>query len=248
MMKEINNTVPLSRDEEESLFIQYHNTNNELLKSKIKSKIILSNSRFALQVANEYAKNTGLDICDLYSECKYALLYTFDKFDHTKGIKFISLAVWQMRSKLGNYIEKTDFIHIPTVKRNKLIKKMKDTESKELSTSDYHLWQIFTGYKPLDTPINENEETVTLMDVLEDKREIQYDEESNIKNIMNILDDNLTVEEKDVIVNVFGLNTTQCCFREYGEPIGKHSEWVKQVRKRALKKLSLVSELHELKS
>jgi len=167
-------------------------------------------------------------------------------------IKFISFAVWWMRSKLGNYIERTDFIRIPSVKRNAMLKKLKEQETSAFNSDEYQLWQIFTGYTSIDKQIGDADDNSTLMDVLEDTNNLTKDKEIEAKEcrqtIMNILDDTLDQDEYKIITGLFGLETDRMTFEDLSVPNGKSKQWVKTVRNRALKKLNLCQGIKELKT
>lgn len=244
LLNEVKNSKVISREEEQTLFIEYYENNlSETRKNIIKCKIITSNLKFALNVAKSYANNTNHDICDLYSEAKYGLLYAFDKYQYKLGMKFITFAVYQMRSFIGTYIENTDFIKIPTLKRNNLIKKLQEYETDELSANEYRLWQIYTGYTSLNNVIPDSD--VTMMDTMIDETSIPsdtiYEDTEYISNVMETLRETLDSESYSVLTSIFGIDKECIDYKTIGADLGKSEAWVKNIKKRSLKKLKLCS-------
>ena len=96
-MNEVNKIPLLTAEEENALAIKAKNGDK-----KAAEKIVKSNLRFVVKVANEYLnpKNTVFDITDLISEGNIGLLSAIDHFDPSKGIKFISYAVWWIRQSI----------------------------------------------------------------------------------------------------------------------------------------------------
>lgn len=91
-------TIP--REEEEELFQRYRENDIDA-----RNKIIESNLKFVFNIAKKY-KGKGLEMCDLISEGNIGLLKALDKFDETRGIKFITYAVWWIRQSIQEAIQK----------------------------------------------------------------------------------------------------------------------------------------------
>ena len=92
---------PISRKEEKRLIIEAKNDNLEA-----KNKILTSNLRFVFDVARKY-RGSGVPMADLISEGNIGLTKAIGKFDETKGVKFISYAVWWIRQSILDCIKKT---------------------------------------------------------------------------------------------------------------------------------------------
>ena len=92
---------PISRKEEKRLITEAKNDNLEA-----KNRILTSNLRFVFDVARKY-RGSGVPMADLISEGNIGLTKAIGKFDETKGVKFISYAVWWIRQSILDCIKKT---------------------------------------------------------------------------------------------------------------------------------------------
>ncbi|MBQ3669942.1 MAG: sigma-70 family RNA polymerase sigma factor [Treponema sp.] len=119
-MNEINKIPLLTAEEENALAVQAKNGDRNAAE-----KIVEANLRFVVKIANEYVnpKNTMFDITDLISEGNIGLLSAIDHFDPSKGIKFISYAVWWIRQSILKAIgEHGRSIRLPQNKAYELTK------------------------------------------------------------------------------------------------------------------------------
>ena len=91
-------TLPLSKAEEISLFNEYKLTGSE----KIKTRIIKSNLRFIITIAKQFVYEKA-EVVDLFNEGVIGLIKAFDKFDVTKGFRFLTFATWNIRQAMGGY-------------------------------------------------------------------------------------------------------------------------------------------------
>lgn len=139
--KDINNFNVLTPEEEFNLFIEYKKTGN----TKIKDKICLHNLKFVISVAKKYYNAIQhykcMELDDLIMEGNIGLIQSIDRFDPTRGFKFISFAVWYIRQSIILSIEnKLRFIRIPISQMTKLnaINKLEQELEQEFS---YHICQ-----------------------------------------------------------------------------------------------------------
>ena len=119
-MNKINKIPLLTAEEENALAVQAKNGDRNAAE-----KIVEANLRFVVKIANEYVnpKNTMFDITDLISEGNIGLLSAIDHFDPSKGIKFISYAVWWIRQSILKAIgEHGRSIRLPQNKAYELTK------------------------------------------------------------------------------------------------------------------------------
>jgi RNA polymerase primary sigma factor len=250
MIKEVSQTRVLSREDEQILFSQYNSTNSQVIKEQIRNTLVRSNLRFVLKIAMHYNRKLGVDINDIMSEGKLGLIIAVDKFKPSKGVKFISYAVWQIRCKVSKYLEENDLIRLPPNQKMRL-NKLRQTKPEYLTEDERIFVQMMSGAKSLDTPIHD-ESDLLLQDIIPDESiiapDIQVERNRMSKDLIKILDTVLNEEEKFIITSVFGLNASgeSMNLREVNEKIGKSRERVRQIRDRALSKLKKNIEIQEL--
>lgn len=250
MIKEVSQTKVLTRDEEQSLFAEYIKTKSQKTKDHIRNIIVKSNLRFVLKIAIHYNQKLGVDINEIMSEGKLGLILAVDRFKPSKGVKFISYAVWQIRCKVSKYLEENDLIRLPPNQKMKL-NKLRQKDSELLTDDELMFLDMMAPPTSLDIPVNEESE-LFLRDVIPDESIMNpYEYVSNnrmSKDLTYILDNVLTEEEKFIITNVYGINETgeSMNLREVNESIGKSRERVRQIRDRALAKLKKNVGMQEL--
>lgn len=130
---DIASTPTLTREEETDLIKRYRESNDQ----KAFEKIINSNLKFVVSVAKNYQSNK-VPLLDLISEGNVGLIKAVDRFDETKGHKFISYAVWWIRQTILQSINDTErLIRLPANKSQMIskIKKFIDDYYKEYGTS-----------------------------------------------------------------------------------------------------------------
>lgn len=224
---EISKYPVLTSEEELDLIIRYKEQNDQ----KAKEKIIKHNLKFVISIAKKYqTPQAKIPLIDLISAGNHGLITAIDKFEHTKGFKFISYAVWWIRHHLMEYIEKNgNQIRIPSnilnlKKRiNNLINDLLIQKQIEYNPDDLYTMGLITqeeikSYKiyndtiypdSLTKTVNETDE-VYLLDVISDEENIYnklIDEEENKFTIKKIISkSNLNNKEIDILNSLFGLN------------------------------------------
>lgn len=255
MLDDIAKTSIISHEDETKLFKQYHSIDDPMLKEKIKTKILTSNLRFVLKVAIYYNKITGVDLNDLMTEGKIGLFNAFTKFDHTKNIKFISLAVWDIRCMISKYLEENDLVRVPAHLKLKLNKAKKTRYSGSPDDIDFKMELLLEQNSApisLDKQLGISDDDLTLSDVLEDEN-AENQEKNYYKNyisteLRNVITNILTVEEKAIIETMFGLTHCDYNISDVEELIGKSKERIRQIRDRALNKMKKHIDIHNLHS
>ena len=117
---EIRKYSVLGNDEELALTIEARKGNIEAI-----DKLVKANLRFVVSVAKQYT-GLGLPLADLINEGNIGLLKSIEKFDETRGIKFISYSVWWIRSSILNAInEYSSIVKTPSTKAGSLVKTRK---------------------------------------------------------------------------------------------------------------------------
>ena len=253
-LKEINKEPLLSPREEEELARRIQSGSREAFE-----KLVRSNLRFVVSVAKKY-QYQGLALPDLINEGNLGLLKAAERFDETRGFKFISYAVWWIRQSILQAIaDKGRAIRIPSNKLSAVSRldqaqdALKQEHEREptpeemgrvLDWAPAEIYDLLACYeKPLstDAPLDQ-EEANNLYDVLTSKEFPSPDknirEDSIRQEIQRILDHQLTEKESIIIQSYYGLgNNRPHRLEEIGRKLSLTSERVRQIRKRAIEKL-----------
>ncbi|MFL5745484.1 MAG: RNA polymerase sigma factor RpoD/SigA [Niastella sp.] len=222
-------------------------------------KLTKANLRFVVSVAKQY-QNQGLSLPDLINEGNLGLIKAAQRFDETRGFKFISYAVWWIRqSILQALAEQSRIVRLPLNKvglTNKIQKAFSQLEQEferepspeelaellELETEEVSATLgIAARHVSMDTPLSEGEDN-TLMDVLvnpnaeyananiEHKESLKQEIERSMKM--------LTERQKEVICYFFGLGVDHpMSLEDIGEKFNLTRERVRQIKDKAITKL-----------
>ena len=106
-LRSIRKYQPLSQEEENEVFRMYH-SNDPVAKKKAIDTLVNANQRFIFSLAKDYAKGDETKVLDYVNEGSIGIINAIDKFDQTRGFKFISFAVWYIRQAMTNYAQTTD--------------------------------------------------------------------------------------------------------------------------------------------
>ncbi len=231
-------------------------------------KLTKANLRFVVSVAKQY-QNQGLSLGDLINEGNLGLIKAAQRFDETRGFKFISYAVWWIRqSILQALAEQSRIVRLPLNRvgsLNKISKTFSELEQKyerepspdelaevlEVSTSEVvDTMKISGRHVSMDAPFVQGEEN-SLLDVLENDMEETPDSglinDSLRKEVQRALS-TLTTREADVITLYFGLNGEHAMtLEEIGEKFNLTRERVRQIKEKAIRRLRHTSRSKALK-
>ena len=231
-------------------------------------KLTKANLRFVVSVAKQY-QNQGLSLGDLINEGNLGLIKAAQRFDETRGFKFISYAVWWIRqSILQALAEQSRIVRLPLNRLgslNKISKTFSELEQKferepspeelaevlEVSTSEViDTLKISGRHVSMDAPFVQGEEN-SLLDVLENDSEDTPDSElmsdSLRKEVQRALS-TLTQREADVVTFYFGLNGESIMtLEEIGEKFNLTRERVRQIKEKAIRRLRHTSRSKALK-
>ncbi|NBA87571.1 sigma-70 family RNA polymerase sigma factor [Emticicia sp. CRIBPO] len=232
-------------------------------------RLTKANLRFVVSVAKQY-QNQGLSLGDLINEGNLGLIKAAQRFDETRGFKFISYAVWWIRqSILQALAEQSRIVRLPLNRvgsLNKISKTFSELEQKfEREPSPEELAEVLeiTANEVVDTmkisgrhvsvdaPFVQGEEN-SLLDVLENDLEIRPDQElmndSLRREVLRALS-TLTQREAEVIMFYFGLNNEQAMtLEEIGEKFNLTRERVRQIKEKAIRRLRQTSRSKALKA
>ena len=232
-------------------------------------RLTKANLRFVVSVAKQY-QNQGLSLGDLINEGNLGLIKAAQRFDETRGFKFISYAVWWIRqSILQALAEQSRIVRLPLNRvgsLNKISKTFSELEQKferepspeelaevlEISANEVvDTMKISGRHVSVDAPFVQGEEN-SLLDVLENDTEIRPDQElmndSLRREVLRALS-TLAQREAEVIMFYFGLNGEQAMtLEEIGEKFNLTRERVRQIKEKAIRRLRQTSRSKALKA
>jgi RNA polymerase primary sigma factor len=236
--------------------------------SKALDRLVKCNLRFVLTVAKEYQYGT-IDIEDLINEGNIGLIKAVDRFDATKGFKFISYAVWWVRQSIMQYIyEHGNTVRLPINKINVIGKVNKASEqlfhkldreptSEELQeATDFSAEDIRSTYMDstrcfsIDQKVSEDSES-QFVDIIPGETLEDIDARmsgDSLKYEINSVLESLTERENQILNYYFGLNgSNEMSLKEIGDKLGLTNERVRQVKELALKKLRMYGKSSKLR-
>lgn len=263
-LQEIGKVELLTADDEVLLARQIKEGDQKALE-----RLTKANLRFVVSVAKQY-QNQGLSLSDLINEGNLGLIKAAQRFDETRGFKFISYAVWWIRqSILQSLAEQSRIVRLPLNKvgsLNKINRAFSELEQKferepsadELADAlDLGHEEVRTTmgvaarHVSVDAPFEEGEDN-SLLDVLtsEDQRtdnELAY-KDSLCKEVERSLG-TLTERQRDVLVLYFGIGSEHCMsLEDIGDRFHLTRERVRQIKDKAINKLRANSRSKLLKS
>ncbi len=231
-------------------------------------KLTRANLRFVVSVAKQY-QNQGLSLPDLINEGNLGLIKAAEKFDETRGFKFISYAVWWIRqSILQALAEQSRIVRLPLNqvgslnKINKAFSKFEQENERIPSTEELadvleitkekiaDTMRVSGRHVSVDAPFIEGEDN-SLLDVLVNSDSPIADRalinESLVREIERALA-TLTERERDIIKLFFGIGVQEMTLEEIGEKFGLTRERVRQIKEKAIRRLRHTSRSKLLKS
>ena len=231
-------------------------------------KLTLANLRFVVSVAKQY-QNQGLSLSDLINEGNIGLLKAAEKFDETRGFKFISYAVWWIRqSILQALAEQSRNIRLPLNQVGLLNKISKESAlfeqryerrptSEELSDIlDIPAEKIDEALSHSGSPLSvdapfEEGESNSLLDVLPSGDSPTTDRLLMNESLATEIDralSTLSDREKEILQMLFGIGCQEMTLEEIGDHFGLTRERVRQVKEKALRRLRSTSRSTLLKT
>jgi RNA polymerase primary sigma factor len=206
-------------------------------KRAIQQELLEGNLRFVITVSKQY-QNQGLDLSDLIAEGNYGLMKAIENFDWTKGLRFISYAVWWVRqSILQSLNENARTIRLPVNVVQELHRAKKELDSAGVELPEKFATLPYTIN--LDNPLNE--EGDTLLDILNNPNAELADanlstEDTLKKKLLEMLDV-LDNRERVIIEDYFGLTGNTRTLEDIGGDFSLTKERVRQIKEKALRKL-----------
>lgn len=251
-LQEIGHVDLISPEEEVELAQQIHKGSQKAL-----DRLVKANLRFVVSVAKQY-QNQGLPLEDIINEGNLGLIRAAQKFDETRGFKFISYAVWWIRQTIMQAIaEQSRLVRLPLNQVgnvNKIRKEMNkfEMENERVPTFDElaektnidenkveEAIKISSRHTSLDAPLIDGEAN-SLLDVLADDEVRMADDTLITESLRDEVDrvlEMLNEREQMVIRASYGLDGQSMTYEEIAQIYGLTRERVRQIKDKAVKKL-----------
>ena len=220
-------------------------------------KLTRANLRFVVSVAKQY-QNHGLSLPDLINEGNVGLIKAAEKFDETRGFKFISYAVWWIRQSILQAIaEQSRIVRLPlnqvgsVNKINKILNQFEQENERRPSIDEIaesvdlpqekieDALKVNTKHISVDAPFVDGEEN-SLLDILPNADSPMADTELVMESLRNEINRallTLSERERRIIEAFFGINQPEMTLEEIGEKYGLTRERVRQIKEKAIRRL-----------
>ncbi|ADE82956.1 RNA polymerase sigma factor RpoD [Xylanibacter ruminicola] len=251
-LQEISKETMISAEEEVELAQRIKKGDTKALE-----RLTKANLRFVVSVAKQY-QNQGLSLPDLINEGNLGLLKAAERFDETRGFKFISYAVWWIRQSILQAIsEQSRIVRLPlnqvgsVNKINREINRFEQlnerrpsvdeiAEKVDLPQEKIDEAMAINGHQiSVDAPFVEGEDN-SLLDVmansdapLADNQLVEESLKSEIQNALSALNE----RERNVVEASYGINQPELTLEEIGTKFGLTRERVRQIKEKAIRKL-----------
>ena len=253
---EISRIPMITADEEVQLAQSIHNGGENAAKAK--ERLVTSNLRFVVSVAKQY-QHQGVPLIDLINEGNIGLITAAEKFDETRGFKFISYAIWWIRqSILQSIAEYSNIVRRPQSQialsnkiknaTNEFVQKNQRQPSAEelseiISLEIDKIEKAIQGdahVSSIDAPVTDDE-SITMADTLASSSEYntdrQVDYESMCSDLMQVLCTVLNDRERKIVIQSYGIGCQERGLEDIGNDMGLSRERVRQIRKRGIEKI-----------
>ena len=253
-LKEVSRYPMITVDEEVILTQKIRQGGKEA--EKARQRLVEANLRFVISVANQYHQH-NMDLSDLISEGNIGLIKAAERFDETRGFKFISYAVWWIRQSISSTIyENGRIIRLPLNQQahlnmySTLLKETMQTEQRKPTTAEFAEFANISENKAgilieqtaktlsMDDPLSEDTDT-SIGDFVSSgsKTDESLDKESLHQDMTAILNHILSAKEKEILMRSFGINCKEEGLEEIGFAFGLSRERVRQICEKALCKI-----------
>lgn len=220
-------------------------------------KLTKANLRFVVSVAKQY-QNQGLSLPDLINEGNMGLIKAAEKFDETRGFKFISYAVWWIRQSILQAIaEQSRIVRLPlnqvgsVNKINRMLNKFEQENERRPSIDEIadsvdlpedkieDALKVNTRHVSVDAPFVDGDDN-SLIDILPnsdapmaDKALVMESLREEISRALRTLNE----RERNIIECFFGINNPEMTLEEIGDKFGLTRERVRQIKEKAIRRL-----------
>ena len=225
---------------------------------RAKNKLVEANLRFVVSVAKQY-QHQGLTLTDLIDEGNIGLIKAAERFDETRGFKFISSAVWWIRQSILQAIaEQSRIVRLPLNQvgsLNKVNHEINKFEQENLRRPSVEEIADRTGvdeekisqsmaasghHVSIDAPFGDDDDNamVDVMSSGDDSRtDKQVDHESMAMELKQVLGQVLKERERQIVCACFGIGEPEKGLEEIGDKMGLTRERVRQIREKSISKL-----------
>ena len=257
-LQEIGRQDLLSAEEEVELAQRIHQGDQAAL-----DRLVTANLRFVVSVAKQY-QSQGVSLSDLINEGNMGLIKAAQKFDETRGFKFISYAVWWIRQAiLQSIAEDSNLVRVPqnqvglANRANKAQSRFEQLNERRASVEELAEElklpvnkvneTLKTTYRSVsvDAPFAEGEDN-SLLDVLPNNDSPMADstvnQESLAREVARVLE-HLNPRERDVVKLFYGIGGQELSLEEIGDMFDLSRERVRQIKERAIRSLRNKSQL-----
>ena len=226
---------------------------------RAKNRLVEANLRFVVSVAKQY-QHQGLTLTDLIDEGNIGLIKAAERFDETRGFKFISYAVWWVRQSILQAIaEQSRIVRLPLNQvgsLNKVNQEINKFEQENLRKPSVQEISDRTGvdedkiaqsmmasghHVSIDAPFGSDDDDNAMVDVMssgDDSRTDKGDDhESMAQELRAVLDKVLKERERKILCACYGIGETEKGLEEIGDKMGLTRERVRQIREKSITKL-----------
>ena len=251
-LQEIGKEELLSTDEEVELAQRIRKGDRKALE-----RLTKANLRFVVSVAKQY-QNQGLSLPDLINEGNLGLIKAAEKFDETRGFKFISYAVWWIRQSILQAIaEQSRIVRVPlnqvgsVNKINRMLTKFEQENERRPSVDEIsdeinlpqekvdEAMMVNTRHVSVDAPFVDGEDN-SLLDILVNDNAPMADKQLVIESlraeIATVLQ-TLNERERNVVIAFYGIGQPEMTLDEIGKKFGLTRERVRQIKEKAIRRL-----------
>ena len=262
-LQDIGKEELISAEEEAQLAAQIRQGDKKALE-----RLTKANLRFVVSVAKQY-QNQGLSLPDLINEGNLGLIRAAEKFDETRGFKYISYAVWWIRQAILQAIaEQSRIVRLPlnqvgsVNKINRVLNRFEQENERRPSIDEIseqidlpeekidEAINISGKHVSMDAPFNANDDN-SLLDVLVNDNAPSADMQLVLESLRQEINKALTwlnERERNVIEAFFGINQPELTLEEIGDKYHLTRERVRQIKEKAIRRLRTTTNNELLKS
>ena len=226
---------------------------------RAKNRLVEANLRFVVSVAKQY-QHQGLTLTDLIDEGNIGLIKAAERFDETRGFKFISYAVWWVRQSILQAIaEQSRIVRLPLNQvgsLNKVNQEINKFEQENLRRPSVQEISDRTGvdedkiaqsmmasghHVSIDAPFGSDDDDNAMVDVMssgdDSRTDKGVDHESMALELRAVLGKVLKERERKILCACYGIGETEKGLEEIGDKMGLTRERVRQIREKSITKL-----------